>query len=82
MIEITQANRLTAEPARSCGRVWRDSFREERYTAAISRTDGMAKSGCSFHVNRNAGAVVLQACPLARRPKPALSSNSAAMEMT
>ena len=56
MIEITQANRLTAEPARSCGRVWRDSFREERYTAAISRTDGMAKSGCSFHVSRNAGA--------------------------
>lgn len=58
-----------------------ENIREERYTAAISRTDGMAKSGCSFHVNRNAGAVVLQACPLARRPKPTLSSNSAAIEM-
>ena len=28
------------------------------------------------------GPAIPQACPLARRPKPALSSNSAAIEMT
>ena len=66
---------LAAYPLREIFHIGKDRRRGQRGT-------GMAKSGCSFHVNRNAGAVVLQACPLARRPKPTLSSNSAAIEMT
>ena len=62
--------------------MWRDSFEEDRYTAAISSTDGIIKSGCSFHVSRNTGAVVLQAWPLACSLKTALRISSAAMEMT
>ena len=80
--EKPQASRLTAEPISSCGRVWRDSFREERYTAVISSKEGMMKSGCKFHVSRNAGAVVLQAWPLACSLKTALRINSTAIEMT
>ena len=32
--------------------------------AAISSREGMMKRGCSFHVSRNTGAVVLHATPL------------------